>query len=63
MKTAKAITLAVGISCPECGEPQAEPSTGSLLWAVEDVRVRWDVDGRLQCFDCGADYRLPKIKA
>jgi ribosomal protein S27E len=58
MKTAKTITAAVYVTCPECGEYVSEPMTGSLMFEPNDVK---GLPAVITCSECGAKFKRPTM--
>ncbi len=49
-----AVSLEVG--CPECGEPQPSPETGSEIWLIDEVKAS---DGsERKCVSCDVTFRV-----
>lgn len=57
MRTAKLYVFALTVECPYCGEPIAEPSSGSHTWEVSQI-----VAGQTVTCLCGMSSPLPSTK-
>jgi hypothetical protein len=56
MKSAKTVTAAYYVDCPECEESIPDPVTGSLMWNANDSIS----EKTLTCDACGLQCKTPQ---